>query len=593
MLDRLKRLLASPRFPWIAAALAVVLFLPTLDVGLMMDDYLHRVTYEGGFQIVPRPNWDLFRFVGPDRAEFAATRDFGAIPWWAPQDHKLAFFRPISGMSHWFDYHFFPDHPGVMHAENVLLFAGMVVFAGLLYRRFMAPAWAAGLATLLFAWDDAHSFVVVWIANRNALFAGLFGLLALWLHDRRRRDGARAAGVLAPVALALGLLSGEAALAALGYLGAYALFLDDEAPRERLKSLVPHVVVGALWAAVYKVLGYGAAGNGFYIDPGSEPVAFALAAVKRLPILLLAQFGLPPADIWAQTTETKVAPLLAAAAVLAGLGVVFARVLRKDRTCLFFATGMLFSLIPVCATWPNDRLLLFSSFGAFGLIATFLSRAFAVERPGPRFSARAVAGLMVLIHVILAPLLLPVRARTVGHLLHAYIENAARTLPESTAKTYVVVNAPDPLTAGIAGSVHYYRAVPKPLLSSLPHLRLLAVVAEGDEIIERIDDHTLSLIATKGLFHDPLSQVFRSPSLPFHTGDVVNEKGMRVEIMEVDDKGFPQRVQFRFDAPLDDPSMIWITWQHQGFVLFKPPAQGEKVTLGPASFMKAMTGQDP
>jgi hypothetical protein len=591
MLDRLKRLLASPRFLWIAAALAVLLFLPTLDVGLMMDDYLHRVIHEGGFQLVPRPSWDLFRFVGPDRAEFAANIDFGAVPWWAPPDCKIAFFRPLAGLSHWFDYHCFPDHPAVMHAENILLFAGMVVLAGLLYRRFVASAWAAGLATLLFAWDDAHSFVVGWIANRNAILAGLFGLLALWLHDRLRRDGARSAGALAPLALALGLLSSEAAVATLGYLAAYALFLDDKAPRDRLRSLVPYAVIAAMWTVVYKARGYGTSGSGFYVDPGGEPAAFVFAVITRLPILLLAQLGLPPADLWSQSGDIQVVQLLVATALLAGLGVVFARVLRKDRTCLFFVTGMLFSLVPVCATWPNDRLLLFSGFGAFGLIATFLSRAFAVERPGPRFSARAVAGLMVLIHVVIAPLLLPIRARTVGQLLHEYIENGARTLPEKTGSMFVIVNAPDPLVAGIAGSVHYY-AEPAPV-TSLPRLRQLSIVAEGEETVERIDDHTLSLTATQGFFRDPMSQVFRSSSLLFHAGDVVTVSGMRVEIMDVGVEGFPRRIHFRFDASLDDPSLTWITWQHQGFVPFKPPALGEKVTVSSTSMVEALTGQKP
>jgi hypothetical protein len=589
MLDRLKKLLASPRFPWLAAALAVLLLLPVLGVGLMMDDYVHRVTHEGGLQLVPRPDWDLFRFVGPDRAEFALSLDFGAVPWWTPPGYRLAFFRPLAGLSHWADYHYFPDRPEVMHAENIVLFAGMAVLAGLLYRRFIALAWAAGLATLLFAWDDAHSFVVVWIANRNALLAGFFGLLALWLHDRARRDGARAAAALAPFALALALLSGEAAVATLGYLAAHALFLDEKPARERLRALVPYAVIAALWAAVYKVRGYGTSGSGFYVDPGSEPVAFGLAVVKRLPVLLLAQFGVPPADLWPQTGDTRLAPLLVATALVAGLGVVFARLLRKDRTCLFFATGMLFSLLPVCATWPNDRLLLFSGFGAFGLIATFLSRAFAVVRPGPRFSTRAVAWLMVLIHVVLAPVLLPIRARTVGQLLHEYIESGARTLPENVGSTLIVVNAPDPLVASIVGAVRYH-ADPKSLSGCL---RQLSVVAEGEESVERIDDHTLSVTATKGFFGDPFSQVFRSPSLPFHAGDVVTVKGMRAEIMELGAEGLPRRIQFRFEALLDDPALVWITWQGQGFIPFRPPGQGEKVAVASATLVEALTGQKP
>jgi hypothetical protein len=588
MLDRLKRLLASPRFPWIAAALAMVLFLPVLNVGFMMDDYVHRLMHKDGIQVVPRPDWDMFRFVGPDRAEFALSRDRGEVPWWAPPDFKIAFFRPLAAMSHWLDYHYFPETPAVMHAENIILFAGMAFVAGLLYRRLIATAWVAGLATLLFAWDDAHSFVVVWIANRNAILAGFFGLLSLWLHDRGRRDGGVAA-ILGPLALALGLLSGEAALATLGYLAAHALFLDDKTPGDRLKSLLPYAVVAAMWAAVYKMGGYGTHSSGFYIDPGAERLAFALAVAQRLPILLLAQFGLPPADLWPQTVDTKVAPLVVAAALVVGLGVVFARVLRKDRTCLFFATGMLLSLLPVCASWPNDRLLLFSGFGAFGLIATFLSRAFAVESPGPRWLMKAVVGLMVLIHIVLAPLLLPLRARTVGVLLHDYIVNGARGMPATLGGTLIIINAPDPLVAGMSGAIHYYeQRDQKPVVGQL---RQLSTVVEGEETVERVDDHTLSVSASSGFFHDPFSQVFRSPSIPFHVGDVSTVKGMRVEIMEIDAAGVPRRIQFHFDAALDDPALDWVTWVGQTFVPFTPPRAGEKVSVPPASLAEALTGK--
>ncbi len=589
MLDRLKKLLASQRFPWMAAALAVVLFLPVLNVGLMMDDYVHRIIHDGGVQVVPRPSWDLFRFVGPDRAELALSRDRGDVPWWTPDTFKLAFFRPLAGLWHWADYHYLPGSPGVMHAENILLFAAMVVVAGLLYRRLIATAWVAGLAALLFAWDDAHAFVVVWIANRNAIMAGFFGLLALWLHDRARRDAARPAAILAPIALALALLSGEAAVAALGYLAAYALFLDDKAPRERLKSLAPYAVVAAMWAAVYKVRGYGTSGSGFYVDPAGEPGTFFVAVFKRLPILLLAQLGLPPADLWPQTADTKVLPLLAATAAVAGLALVFARVLRKDRTCQFFATGMLFSLVPVCATWPNDRLLLFSGFGTFGLIATFLSRAYSVETPGPRRSARFVAGAMIAVHVVVAPLLLPIRARAVGMMLHEYVESGARTLPASVGTTLVVVNAPDPLVSSLAGALRYHEQSARGPIAA--HLRQLSVVVEGEAVAERVDDHTLSLAAASGFFHDPFSQVFRSATIPFHAGDVVLVAGMRAEIMDVDAGGVPLRMQFRFESSLDDPGMVWVTWIGQGFARFTPPARGEKVTVPSVRLVEVLTGQ--
>jgi hypothetical protein len=587
MLDRLQKLLARPRFPWLAAALAVVLLLPVLDVGFMMDDYIHRVSYPGGLQIVPRPSWDMFRFVGPDRAEFARSLDVGAVPWWTPPGYKIAFFRPLAGLSHWLDYHCFPDHPGVMHAENILFFAALALVAGLLYRRVIASAWVAGLAALLFAWDDAHSFVVVWIANRNALLAGLFGLLALWLHDRFRRDGSAAAGFLAPLALALALLSSEAAIATLGYLAAYALFLDATPRRSRLRSLAPYAAIAALWVAVYTSRGYGTSGSGFYVDPGGEPAAFVVAIVKRLPVLLLAQFGLPPADLWPQTADPHVAAVLVTTAFLLGLGVIFARVLRNDRPCLFFATGMLFSLLPVCATWPNDRLLLFSGFGAFGLIASFLARASAVTGR-ERVFTRAAAGLMVLVHVVLAPLLLPVRARTVGQLLHAYVERGARSMPVRPGATYVLVNAPDPLLANMVGGLRYYQ---DPRLMGAG-LRQLSTVVAGEETLERIDDHTVMLSASQGFFNDPFSQVFRSPSLPFHVGESVTVKGMRADVLEVGAEGLPRRVQFHFDVPLDDPSLVWITWEKAAFVPFQVPGRGERVQVPLTTFVDALMGKE-
>src|SRR4051812_42516955 len=117
MLDALKKSLSSPRSPWIAAALAVLLFLPVLGAGFMMDDYVHRVAFEPELQPRLRPAWDLFDFQGHDRAEFAENLRRGVFPWWTPPTFRMAFFRPLSGLSHWLDYHFIPDHPAVMHAE--------------------------------------------------------------------------------------------------------------------------------------------------------------------------------------------------------------------------------------------------------------------------------------------------------------------------------------------------------------------------------------------------------------------------------------------------------------------------------------------
>jgi hypothetical protein len=116
-------------------------------------------------------------------------------------------------------------------------------------------------------------------------------------------------------------------------------------------------------------------------------------------------------------------------------------------------------------------------------------------------------------------------------------------------------------------------------------------VVEGEVTAERVDDHTLSVSASRGFFHDPFSQVFRSPALPFHVGDVSTVKGMRVEIMEADAAGIPRRIQFHFDSALDDPALSWVTWDHQTFVPFKPPRAGEKVSVASTSLAEVLTGK--
>ena len=48
---------------------------------------------------------------------------------------------------------------------------------------------------------------------------------------------------------------------------------------------------------------------------------------------------------------------------------VFAGVVRRDRTARFLALGMIFGLLPSTGTFPANRLLTFVGFGAMGLLS--------------------------------------------------------------------------------------------------------------------------------------------------------------------------------------------------------------------------------
>src|SRR5207253_324791 len=157
---------------------------------------------------------------------------------------------------------------------------------------------STALAGLLYAVDDAHGLPVGWLANRNALFAGAFGLAAVVVHDRAIRKSAIGARVFAPLLLALAFLSGEVAFGALGYLVAYALAFDPAPLPRRLLSLVPYGGVVAGWALCVRALHFGVAGSAFYTDPIQAPLRFLATFPGRWLSMCVSQFAVPSSDLW-------------------------------------------------------------------------------------------------------------------------------------------------------------------------------------------------------------------------------------------------------------------------------------------------------
>jgi hypothetical protein len=561
-------------------AFGVALLLPSLVLGFILDDFSHRLMLDRSFDFPggQRAIWDLFRFQDSDRAKFHELLEAGVAPWWAPEDFRLAFFRPLTSLLHAVDYTFFPAKPMLMHAENLVLFAALAAVVAALYRRIVEVRWVAALATLMFAVDDAHALVVAWIANRNALLAAVFGFGALLAHADRRR-------FLAPILFALALLSGEVSVAALVYVVAYAMWLDDAPPRARVASLVPYACIAAAWLVVYRVIGYGAQGGGFYVDPVRQPLSYLSAIFERAPVLLLAQFAFPPSDFWFAVPERFVTPaaLFVGSLVLAGASVVW-KVVGHDRRARFFATGMLLSVLPLCATWPNDRLLLMVGFGAFGLVALFIAGVYELHGSLRRVAV-PLAGFFVVVHVVLAPLLLPLREAQLGAFFRRPIQRGAATLltldDRSDATTYVIVNAPNALVPMFTAAEHVVETGGKGPTKS----RLLGVTVSGTLGVERVDERTLALEFSDGFPQEPLSRFFRDPKMPFTPGQEIRIEGFLVRIESCDAYGNATRVTFQFDVPLEDPSLSWIVWEKTGFVRYRPPSIGERETRPPIALM--------
>jgi hypothetical protein len=590
-------------FPVIAAAIAVLLCAPSLWLGLQNDDHILRLVLSDP---PLDPEWtrtpiDTFSFVNGDEELIRKALEEGRLPWWTHPRLHLAFLRPITGLTHWIDFRVWPDLPWLMHVQSLLWFAGAIIAAALFYRRLLLPAWVAGLAGLLFAIDDAHGLPAAWIANRNASIGVFFGLLALIAHDRWRRDGWRPGAYLAPIALLAGLLAGEIALAAGGYLLAHALFLDSDTWPRRFASLLPGASIGCVWWVAYRAMGFGASGSGVYIDPGASPLVFAGAVADRAPILLFGQWALPSGFHNMLSVDAAHFVWLVAVALAVAVAGLLLPILKREPVARFFALGMIVSLLPPCATFPDDRLLYFVGFGGMGLLAQFLAAVWRRADWVPtsrvrRLPLQVASWILIVIHLVFAPIALAMTTNTLKT-FNSIINRAASSLPsdpEVTDQIALIVNSPTafisiygPLLQALDGL-----AVPDhtlilgsgiyPTTISRPTTNSIAIRPDGGYLVEPGSPRT-GYEASQPPFHPAyffqmLDHLYRDAA-PMRVGDRIPYGDATVEIADTTAEGRPLEIEVFFDVDLEDPSLRWLQWRRGVYVPFEPPPVGESVVL--------------
>jgi hypothetical protein len=581
--------LTRPRLPAVMALLAVALALPALGTGWLLDDYYHRTVLLGNsrFREFFGPPWEMFRFFRGDPARTTRVMDLGFFPWWTDPSLKAEFFQPLTVATHLLDYALWPDSPMLMHLHSLLWFAALVAVATTFYQRIFGAAGhrPACVAALLFTIDDAHGTPAGWLANRNALIAAVFGIAALIAHDAWRRSSRRASShlllLLALVLLAASLCSKEEGLATGAYLAAYGLFLDPAGRLRGCLALIPHAGLVLAWRILRAYGGYGVWDMGLYVDPLSDSGRFAAAVIDRAPILLLGQWGLPPADIGFLLQPPGRAALWWAALLFLGLiACCLFSLIKTDRLARFWTTGMVLAVIPVCGTFPMDRLLVFAGLGAFGLIAQFLDRAFDSTEGTPwrelgRIPVAVMAGFLVVVHLIIAPITLPLRSafpmgpNALGQRLfvHTALDQSVET------QSVVIVNAPSPLHAGYLPLLRELEGAPVPR-----HTRILAP-GQPAVTIRRPDAQSLAIRPERGYLDWVLDRLFRSEVRPMSLGHRVELTGLSVEVTDLTTDGRPAEAVFRFNVPLEDLSLCWLCFRDGRFVPFVPPAVGETVVL--------------
>ena len=581
--ERAPRLLAPPGLPLAVVLLALLLVSPALGVGPMGDDYMHMARVDPhlrapGFTYAP---FDLFTFVSGDPAQRAVLLEEGVFGWWMAPDFRMSFWRPLSSLTHAVDHLLWPRSFAFAHAHSMLWFAALLAVLAALYRRFHVP-WVAHLALLLYAVDDARGWVLGWAANRNALVAAALAFAALLAHDGARRDGWRPGTWVAPALFAAGLLGGEAALGVTGYLLAHALFVDSGPLVRRLGRLWPYATLSLAWLAAYKALGYGTSGGGMYLNPLDEPAADPGALAERLPVLAAAQVGLGLADAWlALPRAARLVAYSGSILTLVVLGAVLAGPWRRLPACRFWTLGAVLSLAPVCATYPMDRLLVFAGVGAMAAIALVLAEwiegGFALLPRPRRILATGVALVLVLLHVVLAPVLLPLRV--VAHGLSRQDRRPARGLDSrgrgGPGKSLIILSSAAEMTTFPPWMQRQVSGVPRPAR----RMRVLASCFSRVQV-SRPDAVTLRVRPQNGFLDERVAAHRPRPLPAVPDGRRGRPFDVRARVRDVTADARPAEVDFTFGVPLEDPSLLWRRLKAGGVLVpWAPPAVGETQLL--------------
>ncbi len=537
---------------------AALVALPGLFLGFVIDDYFHIWLLERQGLAA---GLDLFNFASGDPVALRDQVASGPYPWFSLDELRLRFWRPLTGLLAWAEHVVFGRNPLPLHLHSTIWYLALVAVVAWLHRLLL-PAGLALLAACVFAIDDAHAFVVYWIANRNALIALTLGLAGFGCWVRFRRDGWRPGQWAGPALLGLGLTGGEAALGAFGYVAAWELVGAREPRGRRILALLPVGAVGAIYVAWYKLGGYGSWGSAVYLDPTQSPGAW----LREAPVRALAEAGnlilSAPVDLWMVLPQARGGLLVAGALGLGLLAWIGRHAWREAdaevRTGVaVLALGSAISLLPVLSTFPSGRLLLGPSVGSAAVIALVLHAGWDRWR-GRRRGLAAAAGLLAFIHLGWSWLGWPLQAAGLHALDAALVEGSlTMALDESRVadQDVAVLAAPDPMIAIYGGLlwIHHGRVGGRtwwPLSMSTNTHRVVQVTDDAFEL------HWEDGAAVTTVYE----QLFRDDAHPLLAGDITRLEHFTVEVLR-DDGQWPTAARFTFDRALDDPSLVFLAWE--------------------------------
>jgi len=546
-----------------------------LTTGFWADEYfflnMHRE------DPLPYSRW-LGMWSGDDYSSF------GSI-WWYEREAIGEFFRPLPSLifeasMRWFGESAFPLHLFSITVHGLI--AGNLY---LLIRRLTARPFVALLAAIVFLSCEDHALTVGWISTFTDIVCVWFVTLSLvvylrWLDSRRP-----AALVGSLLLLVPAFLSKESAVLAPLAMALMALYCpegrDDEVPgfewagwKERVRrflrnwiSWVPAVALMAAYLVFYKLHGFGGMNNAMYIDPFGNPGRYLGHLVLHLPVMWLATGSpVPPSLVW-MVPESL--PVLAAAGVLT-LGLLLAGLWSQRRRGLLVWSVVfyLLALLPQMSSDASERGLYLPAIASSIFLAHLLLAIGPIARrlgdtvkPPPRLAR--IVGWAVALGVLLPGAVMATAMPFVLVPDMSKLERHLATVPplvqERDPEHVVLLNAPGAFYYFVAPEVVTYQLGRRVNLRTLSSLKAVASV-------ERIDDRNFVVSLDRpGWLTSPFTGMVRPPETP-QLGRAYPSGPFTATLKEMTPDGTDvAAVLFRMDRPLNDASVLYLSWDGKTF----------------------------
>lgn len=575
--------LSGPRGYYLGVALAVAIALPTLGFGFFADDYMHLATVEG-HNALGSP-LDIFVFGTGNTEEMRPYLEAGPFPWFMDPQFKGHFFRPLASLTMALDCALFGHFAPFFHAHSILWYALLCLGVMLILRRSL-PASVGVLALFLFVLDESHTIPAAWWANRNSVIAVGLGFLGLAAHLRWREDQWRPGLLLSLAGFTGGLLGGESGLGPMAYVLAYELFGSRDAPRSRFRAIVPVSLLAIAYYAYYRLNGYGAENSELYLDPGSNPLGYLLAAPGRFLMHLAGQFFMAPCEVtllWPSLDPLIIALGLGALAVVtAALYALWPEFSEQEKRALrWIIPGALLATLPSLAAIVNARVLLAPSLGGAVVIAVIVVHAWRLKgasaaAPMKRRLLRCLMWVFIVMHLAVSTVLWQVQVLALPALMN-HLNGIMRStdLDETriAESQVLIINAPDPYTGVYPVMLRYFDGLPRAkswwLFSMAPFTHRVTRTGEREMEVEIVDGQLCTTL---------IEQLFRSKKNPMRPGDRLDLKGLVITVLETGDTG-PSRIHLEFAEPPESDRYQILVFRNGRYERIVPPPPGTSLEL--------------